>query len=271
MPSIFRTIGEAWTFMWRQPALLSVGIWLLLLPDVLSQVFFLPYGQETEIEMDLVLMAVQFGLVFILIWGFASTLTIGRRLLQAKAGRLRTSFKAVQGQARGLIIPLFLTDIIRGGIALLWSLPLIGLSMFALALADSARVTLFAFTRGNVWLPLLGIVLILPSIIYLIQTSLAPMVIAYEKVSYRQALRRSRQLFKGHLVEGGFAIIALTCLLLLTPLIAVFILALIFPSPWDLVMIPVSALLNTFALVLWTLSITIVYKQLGGKARMQDE
>ena len=116
-------------------------------------------------------------ILFLGIWGTACFLVMGKRLIKSPAGRTRSSFKLVRKQGAHLIVPLFLTIMLRICITLLWSL-----------------------------------LLIVPGIIYYIRTSFFGIVIAYEGKGYRSALNRSKDIVKGHtwIVFLYFVGIALT-------------------------------------------------------------
>ncbi len=97
------------------------------------------------------------------LWGTACVLLVGKRIIKSPAGRSRSSFKLVRKQAAKLIIPLFLTDILRDCFTLFW-----------------------------------GILLIVPGIIYRVRTLFYAVIIACEKKEYRKALKQSKKIVKGH-------------------------------------------------------------------------
>lgn len=262
-------IGEAWIFASKQPALLRSGFFLVFLPMLAGEILPLP---ESDARPEIIAVAVvaQLALAVLVLWGSACTLTVGRRLLQAKAGRTRTSFMAVQEQARGLVIPLLLTEILRSCIAFFWALPGIAAAIL-LILGDRS-----AFDAGDITTVLIGrpwiigvvcLLLLLPAI-YLLLTSLTPMVVAYEKISFRAALKRSRLLVKGHigelLVVQGF----LWLCLIVPAYLAYGLLTLLPPFPGSFVVaaLPFCAL-GAAGSVLWILCLTLYYKELGGKVK----
>lgn len=59
---------------------------------------------------------------FLFFWGQACVLTVAKRLVSSPAGRNRTSFKAVRKQAFKFVGPLFLLEVLRTIITLLWAL-----------------------------------------------------------------------------------------------------------------------------------------------------
>lgn len=183
MPGIFELIGNAWNFCRKQPALIHVGFWLLLLPmlaiTLLSRFIELQRfqnetqsGPATAASLGIVALTVVF------VWGLASVLVVGKRLLAAKAGRSRTSFKAVRREARAYIIPLILTSILRSIITFLW-----------------------------------GLLLIIPGIIYTIRTVFYFIIIVEEGIAYRPALQRSKELARGQIWNIFWRVVALALFL----------------------------------------------------------
>lgn len=269
MTPVLRFIGAGWTFFWRQPALARAAFLLVFLPMTASYYLSVPF-EGLGAENVAVLSVLHLGLIVLLMWGIACVLTVGKRLLQSKSGRTRTSFKAVQAQARGLIIPLLLTDILRFCLAVLWGLPLALGAIVAAMMAHERNLTLLDYAFLYPWLPVLGILLAIPPALYLVQTVLAPFVVAYEKLAFRPALLRSRQLVRGRLPYTVFVSVAL--LLLWAPgTVASELLhrfagedVAFFVEP------PVAALLDSTALVLWLLAMTQYFKALGGKTQAPD-
>ncbi|HVW66195.1 MAG TPA: hypothetical protein VHA78_00520 [Candidatus Peribacteraceae bacterium] len=183
MPGIFQLIGDAWNFGRKQPALIHVSFWLLLLPmlamSLLSRLIAMQRfsnaatsGPATAASLLMIVLAVVF------VWGMACVLIIGKRMLAAKAGRSRTSFKAVRREARGFIIPLILTSILRSVFAFLWAL-----------------------------------LLIIPGIIYSVRTAFYFIIIVEEGVSYRAALQRSKEIARGHVWDIFWRFVVLAIIL----------------------------------------------------------
>lgn len=265
-----RAIADAWTFLLRQPALARGCAWLLFLPFLAMELLeSVPLPDRPEYAA--VFVVLQLGLVILTYWGVACVLTVGRRLLQAKAGRTRTSFKAVQFQARGLVVPLLLTDLLRLCVAALWALPLVALAIAAATFADERGVTLLAFARMFPWVPLLAILLVVPPLLFLVRTTLAPMVVAYEKTGFRPALKRSAQLVSGRL-GTTIGVLALFGIILVLPSILVRLLFLAAgPGPMLTVAMPVAiAILDALGAALWLLAFTQYYKALGGTSKAND-
>lgn len=266
MTPALRFAAASWTFLWRQPALGRVAALLVFLPLLVIYTLDVSVGNTPtdQIAVIVVLFLAAFAL---LAWGTACTLVVGKRLLQAKAGRTRTSFKAVQGQARGFVAPLLLSYILRYCIALFWSLPAVGLGLFAMTELQITYLTNDPFDDARAYWYLAGMcLLLLLPLAYLALTVLAPQAVVYEKLTPRQALARSRKLLWPRAARSLGVIILLA--LLWVPGIAAEILIedYVDPAVATFVLPVTIAALDTVALVLWTLSLTQYYKALGGKA-----
>jgi uncharacterized membrane protein len=178
MPNVFSLIGTAWDFYKSQPVLNAVLFWLMVLP--MTALFFLsefqatdPYFTEatwesilagqTSPDILIVTVFLNIVLIIILLWGVASCTLVGKRLLQSRAGRARTSFKVVRKEAKCFIGNIFITSILR--------------SCFTLFLA---------------------LLLIVPGVIYHIRTVFYFIAIVCEGKSYRGALSHSKSVVKGH-------------------------------------------------------------------------
>lgn len=266
MTPALRFASASWTFFWRQPALLRVAALLVFLPMLVMDVLDVRVG-DTPAEQTAVIVVLFLAAYALFTWGTACTLIVGKRLLQAKAGRTRTSFKAVQGQARGFVAPLILTDILRACIALFWSLPAVGLGLFAMTDLQITYLTSdpFADARAYQYLAGMCLLLLLP-LAYLALTVLAPQAVVYEKLSPRQALARSRKLLWPRAARS-LGVIVLLALVWVPGMAAEALIEDYVDPAVATFALPVTvALLDTVALVLWTLSLTQYYKALGGKA-----
>lgn len=178
----FPVIRSSWEFFRKQPALASVAAWLLFLPmlaiDALTQVIegnLLPDSMSVEGRIAIIILVLLLNVVTI--WGMCCVLVTGKRMLQTKAGRARTSFRATASQAKAFVIPFILTNLLRGCITLLWSL-----------------------------------LLVVPGIVYAIRTVFAPVVVVGENVAYRAALQRSKDAVKGNgwRIFGDLVVIVLS-------------------------------------------------------------
>jgi uncharacterized membrane protein len=163
MPSPFFLIGQAWKFYQKQPALVPVMIWLLFLPgltaDVLRQLLA-DSGQEVVWSSNRTILLILGMLVMWLVnlWGVSCVLVVGKRILQHKAGRTRTSFKAVRTQAARSLVPLLLTGMLRDCFTILWALALL-----------------------------------VPGVFYALRTSFYQVVTVCEGKPYREALQQSKE------------------------------------------------------------------------------
>ncbi len=132
------------------------------------------YGIETLV---IILLAMA-GLSICILWGSASVLLVGKRMLQNSAGRNRTSFSAVRSKSSKYISNLLLTGILRDCFTVLWS-----------------------------------ILLIIPGIIYSIRTTFYHVAIVCDGKEYRGALTKSKELVQGHTWYVLWYLIATVCVL----------------------------------------------------------
>ncbi|OGJ60303.1 hypothetical protein A2635_01000 [Candidatus Peribacteria bacterium RIFCSPHIGHO2_01_FULL_51_9] len=218
--------------------------WLIALPTIGSNIVTniidpetggLSFTEHGIPMMDLppiavfsIILMLIFGLL--LIWGSACILVIGKRLLTSRAGRNRTSFCAVARQARRYILPLFLTGILRTCFTILW-----------------------------------GILFIIPGIIYNIRTIFYAIVITCEGPSYRQALKRSKEVTFGHTWKILWSIIGLAlCTFLPVSLLTAGIALIV--SSIDMRLMIITDVLNgffaAFATLLFTLATIVLYSEL---------
>lgn len=177
MPSVFTLIGSSWAFLRKQPVLNPVIAWLFILPLTLQSSLLSEIEEDVTLLGDLLarntgmspgavtatIILIQIIFSVWVLWGSACVLVVGKRIAQSKAGRSRTSFKAVRDQASKFIIPLFLTQILRACITLLWAL-----------------------------------LLIVPGVIYDLRTTFYDVIIVLEGKEYREALRESIDTVKGN-------------------------------------------------------------------------
>lgn len=188
MSKTLSLIRSSWDFFRKQPALTSVAAWLFFVPtlavDALTAVSeggTLPEHIRTEASIGIAVLI--FLLSLVTIWGQCCVYVAGRRMLQTKAGRSRTSFRATASQAKAFIIPFILTNILRTCFTLLW-----------------------------------GLLLIVPGVVYALRTSFASVAVIGENTGYRAALERSKQAVKGNAWPILGQLILLTILLFAIPL-----------------------------------------------------
>ena len=143
--STLSAIKEAWDFYKKQPALNAVILWFFIIPsytgdivtrildplDPLSvpslQTFFTLYDPY---KVSLLLFFLI--LFFFTLWGTASVLLVGKKLVHSRAGRSRTSFQSVAGDALPFVPPLIITSVLRTCITIYWSLLFIVPATFVL-------------------------------------------------------------------------------------------------------------------------------------------
>lgn len=234
MRNFFTIIGEAWDFASKQPALFHVALWLLCLPllgtNVLARIVEM---QQNAAQIDVAILSLSIlGLVVfsvLLVWGGLCVLIIGKRLLASKAGRTRSSFSAVAGQARILLIPYILTSILRGVTTLLWS-----------------------------------ILLIIPGVIYSIRTVFFSVLMVTEDAAYRPALRKSIAVVRGRTWRVFWMILAFSIVLFFPVQILLSIMTAMAPENLTagLLIDLVSAILTSVSTVLFTLCIILLYGDL---------
>lgn len=189
-------------------------------------------------EILLLLILCQLILGLILLWGMACVLSIGKRVLQAKSGRTRTSFKTVRSQAAGTFIPLLLTSVLRSIITVLW-----------------------------------GILLIVPGIVYFFRTAFYPVIVACEGVSYRPALKQCLELSRGKFWSIAGSILGLSILTLLPAGILSSLLSLMAKDlgmPALVAADIASGLLFTLALTLYLIGLIEAYDYYKPKAHVRN-
>ncbi len=267
MPSVFTLIGESWNFCRKQPALSSVGFWLLFLPltgikwcvsfiQITQQHF---YTNNNPAYFVACLCLLPLGALFM--WGIACVLLIGSRLLAAKAGRSRTSFRAVRTEAKAFLVPLILTSMLQKTICLVWILPYFGLLLLSalaaaggLSASDIMIVKLLLFS-----LSLLGI----PATIYYVRTVFFGIIIIQERIEYRAALERSKHIIRGHFGKVFFKILFLSIALFASvdTLISI-IMRFMFSLAGILAIDVLDAALTSAAFTLFVISTILLYDAL---------
>lgn len=213
-------IRSSWEFFRKQPALASVAAWLLFLPmlatdalDTLIQSEAIPSTIDVEASIGIFVLTLM--LTIITIWGQCCVLVTGRRMLQTKAGRSRTSFSATASEAKAFIIPMLLTSILYGCIIALCMLPAIAY-VFFLAYNDPANL------RDPILLSLTGL-FILPGIAYIVRMMFFPVIVVGENTAYRAALKRSKDAVRNHFWKIAGQMALLVALLFLLPMILIII------------------------------------------------
>lgn len=303
-------ITEAWTFFRKQRALGAVTVWFFALPTWLIGLLTRLTDQDdifggTALHRFLAqndpknLIAIFLSLVLTLVsvWGAACVLVVGRRMIKSKAGRARTSFRAVRQDAAPLVGPLFLTALLRACFALYWSLLVLvpGALLFinercrtvvafvlqsllfpaeiAALLADTPAGVMDAAARAVARCPLALLlpILAVPMLLYLVRTSFYAVVLVAEGKRYRAALQRSKDVVRRQLGRTVLAIVLLT-VVLWAPAGAAGILLEAAASAVDPRLLPFSdllgALVQSVSAALTVLSLVALYGRLrDGKAQ----
>lgn len=241
-----RLLSEAWAFLGSQPALTNVFLWLLLAPVLLMDVLN-EYWPGSDVESirqigDLGFLLATVLFVVVSYWGLASVLLVGRRMVVNRAGRSRTSFKAVRRGSIRMILPLFFTSLLRTIITIEWAL-LAALPMLLFVLWSqpcrailsplisaagtilnggapdpfNAFVAQFLQRCGPMFLAL---PLLIPAVIYQLRTVFFAIIVASEDLRYRDALRRSRAVTRGRTWQILWVLLALGIVLFVPVTIA---------------------------------------------------
>lgn len=242
MPNVFSIIGSVWSFQQRQPVLMTILFWLVILPLTGTNMVmrFMTSGSGM-VSMDLSpqLMVGWLGILLfqlMLLWGTACILIVGKRLLSHSAGRSRSSFRAVRNQAMVFIIPLFLTGILRTCITFFWAL-----------------------------------LFIIPGIIYQIRTTFYAVITVCDRTPYRAALHKSKELVRGQTWRVLKYLIGLSVLTFFPAyLITVTTSSMI--TIVDNRFLPLTDIIdgtvNGIALLFFTISIIILYRDLQKNPRL---
>ncbi|MDO8648489.1 MAG: hypothetical protein Q7R81_01775 [Candidatus Peregrinibacteria bacterium] len=254
MPSPSSLIGSAWEFYRSQPALNTVVFWLLFIPftvmNFLTRLITpIPLEGPTSpwqgalqhtVPVVILLLLALAALGIVATWGIACILLVGKRMLKTRAGRSRTSFRAVRHQAAKYILPLVLTGILRGCFTFFWTL-----------------------------------LLVIPGIIYSIRTSFYSIVVVCEGKAYRTALKRSKDAVKGYTWQVFFRLFALGILLYLPANLLASGVELIIQGV-DARLLPIADIigsgLTSLATMLFTLAVIPLYAWLReGEMMVEDE
>ena len=184
MQNVFSLIGTSWDFYKSQPVLNAVIFWLFVLP-MTAMALLGDYQVNAAPNMGIIIMFLNIALIILLLWGVACCTLVGKRLIRSRAGRARTSFKAVRKQAWRFVMNLLLTDLLRSCFTIFWAL-----------------------------------LLIVPGIIYQIRTFFYFIAIVCEGKGYRSALEQSQKAVKGKTWTALMYIIGLSLSIFL-PLIVI--------------------------------------------------
>lgn len=231
MPSVFSLIGRSWVFARKQPVLSLIVFWLIILPSLAINLLK-TFSKTIEIlpntpEVSILIFIVDCILSIIILWGSICMILIGRRLLQKKAGRSRSSFRTVRLEAAHFVWPLFFTTILRACFTFFW-----------------------------------GLLLVIPGIVYMLRTSFYDLVVIFERKSLRKALRRSKIITYGRLKWMFWYLLALLVILYAPLNVCLSILGSATPNPGLRFLIALDladAVLNALASVLFAFSLILLY------------
>lgn len=269
-------LREAFAFARKQPAFHAVVLWLIFLPSMLLTLFGHLSTPGDTMEMpklrafldanDPHMLSIALGFIAFqlwLWWGMASILVIGRRLIGNRAGRARTSFQTVAGEAAASVFPLFFTSILQMAGVLLWGLiPFVG--GFVLALVFGGKEPFFAgISSAHAAILIVTVmVLSLPALIYSLRTSFfSVIVMAEENMRYRAALRQSKKVIRGRWIRTFLCMLVITVGSFFIPFILSFFADRIATAsaPLTFGVDVVMNLVNSYATLLWLLSQTLLY------------
>ncbi|MEK7218757.1 MAG: hypothetical protein AAB728_04805 [Patescibacteria group bacterium] len=215
-------LRETWTYLRKQPVLLTITGWFLFLPSLADSWFGrwwdeqgFPSAPAAVQPIDVVLVAAVLVVTFVYLWGISCVLLVGKRMVVSRAGRSRSSFRRVRGDALPLVFPLLLTSLLQQCLtfyrALLFAVPAI---VAVLLLRGNPAVDAPVGGRTGFTLLLLTPLLI-PAVLFLLRTSFAPIVLACEGKTFRAALKRSRELTRHNLARVAGTLLALAAATLL--------------------------------------------------------
>jgi hypothetical protein len=211
-PSATRFLHDAWRFFRKHPALLAILFWLLILPDAVvnmierlglgpSAILLAPHrGVRLE---ELFGSFVVVAALLLTLWGQSCVLFVGKRMVQNKVGRARSSFKSVRRDALPFVAPFLFTMILRAS--------------FFFYRCLFFLVPFILFIHLNVPSPFYAILfpLALPAGFYVIRTAFADVALFCEGTACRAALARSQELTRGRLVPVFLMLLSIAAFTLL--------------------------------------------------------
>ncbi|MDD5751130.1 MAG: hypothetical protein PHS73_01255 [Candidatus Peribacteraceae bacterium] len=192
------------------------------------------FPRTTEVIVLITLAGVLLSVI--MLWGTACTVLVGRRLIQSKAGRSRSSFAALRREGAHYVLPLLLTGILRACLIILW-----------------------------------GILFIIPGVIYGIRTVFYTFTVVLEEKGFRAALRRSQTIVRGRTWRIFWKLVVLALVLYLP---ANFILWLLTGPALDAGILPslvldlTNAFVNSALSVLYTFALILLYGECTRKSNI---
>lgn len=185
---------------------------------------------QTDIRPIILLFVIQLALSIVLVWGIACVLVVGKRMIKSKAGRAKTSFAVVRKDGSKYILNLLITGILRDIFTFFWTL-----------------------------------LLIIPGIIYGIRTAFYYVVIVCEDSGYRESLKKSKKVVKGHTWTALLYLVGLSLWIFLPTIIIVGIIGTAietFDPRLVTITYVVTSVLMSFAILLFTLSTILLYAEI---------
>lgn len=269
-------VGEAWQFFRKQPALLPVSVLMLGVPNFLISTLgrlIEPGGLFINSQPAVFLQAYDnmrfsvglggFLLFLLTLWGMGSVLTVGRRMIGARSGRARTSFTSVAEEASVYTRTMFFTAILVAAEVLVWSA--LGLvATYLLMMAFPALFPLFSGRQIS-----LALFLQLPAGVAAVRLCLALLaVVCEEPLAYRKAMRRSKDLIRGHFWRTIWWLCVHLALLVLPLAVCSSLLEAYVVTPWMLLAGDCAIQLATGLVVtILLLSMTLLYGALRDAPR----
>ena len=258
--------------MRKQPVLLQLVLWVIALPLLLTDILLLvrPADPTLALAMQIALFIV---VTFVSLWGAAGVLLVGKRMIQKnKAGRSRTSVKAILQDAAPLVLPLFFTSILRTCFTLYRLLLLIPLAIAILFFCEEVIEAVHSADDIQLLirscpLLLLAIPLVIPAVMYQLRTAFYQVALVEEGTTYRDAMHRSTEITRGRFWHVAGTLLLLAIILFAIPVA----LALTYPlvngdmktlTPLLVVSMAIVHAASAIAGLLFTLSLIAFYGQL---------
>jgi len=244
MPTVFSIIGSSWTFFRKHTVFNNILLWMIIIPNLLITLLAQAMDEESylsyvlheklalpELETYLLGGILLLALSIIVLWGMACVLTVGKRIIKSPAGRSRSSFSVVRKQAKKMIIPLFLTSVLRDCFTLFWLL-----------------------------------LLVIPGIIYSIRTIFFEVIIACEGKEYREALTHSKKVVKGHSWKVFWYMLGIGMTIFIPAMTIILGVEIALQQVMNGVLMPISAILQSgvysIATVVQVLATITLYKEI---------
>jgi hypothetical protein len=256
----FTLIAAAWAYCRKQPVLVALALWFLALPGAVADMVEWMGGGWNRSSYLCIQVIVNLLVVFLSLWAMGGILLVGRRMIQNKAGRARSSIRAVMADAAVLIVPLLVICLLRLCLITLGTLLFIVPALLVLLTpglcgpaAPEGLLPLPPPLLGSCWWSLLLLSpLLLPAFIYFIRTTFAPIALVADDLQARQALRHSSHLVRGHTLKVSLFVAILALCLLVPAQIAAFFLLTV-----DHYAFPVASLVRNAFLALGSLFFTL--------------